>query len=34
MERRKLNVAVVGGGLPTLIAFGGYAAVHNEIRKD
>ena len=33
MERRKLNVAIVGGGLSTLIAFGGYAAVHNEISK-
>lgn len=33
MEERKLNVAVVGGGLSTLVAFGGYAAVHNEIRK-
>ncbi len=34
MKKRKLNVAFIGGGLPTLIALGGYYAVCDEFQVD
>ena len=32
MLQRQFNIAFIGGGLPTLIALGGYSVVYNEIK--